>query len=171
MAVAEKEFFDVFPNLKVKKELTELLDMVTVTKIAMNSGRTRLWVYIRCGTWIHKKHIFSLEKEIERQCFSGTAVTVTVIERFHLSRQYTPENFLDSYRSSMELELRNYNMLEYNMFHNAKITFPRADVLHMVLPDSMIHRQKSGILTEYLQKVFCERCGMDLKVELEFERM
>ena len=28
-----------------------------------------------------------------------------VIEKFHLSRQYTPKNFLDTYRSSMELEL------------------------------------------------------------------
>ena len=38
----------------------------------------------------------------------------------------------------------------------------------MILPDSVIAREKSGILMEYLQKVFCERCGMDLKVELEF---
>ncbi len=28
----EKDFFDVFPILKVKKELEELLDMVFVTK-------------------------------------------------------------------------------------------------------------------------------------------
>lgn len=40
----------------------------------------------------------------------------------------------------------------------------------MILPDSVIAREKSGILIEYLQKVFCERCGMDLKVELEFRR-
>ena len=49
---------------------------------------------------------------------------VTVIEKFRLSRQYTPENFLETYRSSMELELRSYNMLEYNMFKQAQITFP-----------------------------------------------
>ena len=38
----------------------------------------------------------------------------------------------------------------------------------MILPDSVIAREKSEILIEYLQKVFCERCGMDLKVEMEF---
>ena len=38
----------------------------------------------------------------------------------------------------------------------------------MILPDSVIAREKSEVLIEYLQKVFCERCGMDLKVELEF---
>ena len=29
----EKDFFDVFPSLKVKKELEELLDMVFVTRV------------------------------------------------------------------------------------------------------------------------------------------
>ena len=65
---------------------------------------------------------------------------------------------------TMELELRSYNMLEYNMFRQAQISFPGENDLHMILPDSVIAREKSGILIEYLQKVFCERCGMDLKV-------
>ncbi len=33
----EKDFFDVFPSLKVKKELEELLDMVFVTKSVLQS--------------------------------------------------------------------------------------------------------------------------------------
>ena len=96
----------------MKKELEELLDMVFVTKVSMNPGRTHLRVYIESSRWIHKKNIFALEDEIERQCFPGIPMTVTVVEKFHLSEQYTPENFLESYRSSMEMELRNYNMLE-----------------------------------------------------------
>ena len=164
----EKDFFDVFPNLKVKKELEELLEMVYVTRVSCNPSKTHIWVYIKSERWIHKKHILALEDQIERQLFAGLGVTVTVIEKFRLSGQYTPQNFLDTYRSSMELELRNYNMLEYNMFKQAQISFPGEHDLHMILPDSVIAREKSDILIEYLQKVFCERCGMDLKVELEF---
>lgn len=164
----EKDFFDVFPHLKVKKELEELLDMVFVTKVSMNPGRTHLRVYIESSRWIHKKNIFALEDEIERQCFPGIPMTVTVVEKFHLSEQYTPENFLESYRSSMEVELRNYNMLEFNLFRRAKITFTGKDTMHMELPDTVISRQKSEILVEYFHKVFCERCGMDLKVDLDF---
>ena len=93
---------------------------------------------------------------------------VTVIERFYLSRQYTPDNFLEVYRSSMELELRNYNMLEYNLFKRARISFTGTDHMELVLPDAVIAREKSGILVEYLHKVFCERCGMDLKIDLQF---
>ena len=56
---------------------------------------------------------------------------VTVIERFYLSEQYTPENFMEVYRSSMELELKNYNMLEYNLFKRAQITFPEAETMQL----------------------------------------
>ena len=167
----EKSFFDVFPNLKIKKELEELLDGVLVTRVSCNPAKTRIWVYIKSERWIHKKYIFALEDQIERQLFAGLGVTITIIEKFRLSAQYTPQNFLDIYRSSMELELRNYNMLEYNTFKQAQITFPGEHDLHMALPDSVIAREKSEILIEYLQKVFCERCGMDLKVELEYVEM
>ena len=83
----EKDFFDVFPSLKVKKELEELLDMVFVTRVSCNPSRTHIWVYIKSERWIHKKHIFELEEQIERQIFAGLNVTVTVIEKFRLSGQ------------------------------------------------------------------------------------
>lgn len=99
---------------------------------------------------------------------SGDSHDCNSCGKFHLSEQYTPENFLESYRSSMEMELRNYNMLEYNLFRRSKIIFTGKDTLRMELPDTVISRQKSEILVEYFHKVFCERCGMDLKVELDF---
>ena len=88
----EKDFFDVFPHLKVKKELEELLDMVFVTKVSMNPGRTHLRVYIESSRWIHKKNIFALEDEIERQCFPGIPMTVTVVAKISSFRAvYTGE--------------------------------------------------------------------------------
>ena len=164
----EKDFFDVFPNLKIKEELRELLDMVFVTRVSCNPDKTRLWVYIRSERWIHKKYIFELEQQIERQCFPGLSIQVKVIEKFQLSRQYTPDNFLEIYRPRMELELRNYNMLEYNLFKRAQISFSGEGEMKLVLPESVIAREKSEILVEYLHKVFCERCGMDLKIDLVF---
>ena len=164
----EKEFFDVFPNLKVKDQLHEWLEMVTVSRVSCNPAKTRLWVYIHSERWIHKKNIMALEDQIERQCFSGLEIQVTVIERFHLSRQYSPANFLEVYRSSMEVELKNFNMLEYNLFKRAQIAFPSDEQMNLTLPDSVISREKSGILVEYLEKVFCERCGMNLKINLQF---
>ena len=39
---------------------THLLDMVFVTKVSMNPGKTHLRVYIESSRWIHKKNILSL---------------------------------------------------------------------------------------------------------------
>ena len=164
----EKSFFDVFPGLKLKTELQALLEDVIVTKVSCNAGKTQLRVYIKSSRWIHKKHIFELEEQIQRQCFPGIVMGVTLIERFYLSEQCTPENFMEVYRSSMELELKNYNMLEYNLFKRAQITFPEAETMQLQLPDSVIAREKSEILLEYFHKVFCERCGMNLKADIDF---
>lgn len=71
---------------------------------------------------------------------------VTVIERFHLSKQYSPANFLDVYRSSMEIELKNYNMLEYNLFKRSQISFPSDEQMDLTLPDSVISREKVRFL-------------------------
>ncbi len=164
----EKEFFDVFPNLRVKSELQGLLEMVTVTKVSCNAAKTKLWVYIRSDRWIHKKHIIELEEQIERQCFQGLSMKVIVIEKFQLSKQYTPENFIDVYSSSMEMELKNYNMLVYNLYKRAHIEFPESHEMKVLLQDSVIAREKSHILEEYLQKIFCERCGMNLSIDMSY---
>ncbi len=65
----EKEFFDVFPNLKVKDQLDEWLEMVTVSKVSCNPAKKRLWVYIHSERWIHKKYIMALEDQIEDSAF------------------------------------------------------------------------------------------------------
>ena len=38
----EKEFFDVFPSLKLKDQLKEWLEMVTVSRVTCNPAKTRL---------------------------------------------------------------------------------------------------------------------------------
>ena len=65
----------------MKTELEELLDMVFVTRVSCNPSRTHIWVYIKSERWVHKKHIFELEEQIERQIFFFFYVIVKVIEK------------------------------------------------------------------------------------------
>lgn len=164
----EKKFFDVFPNLQVKSSLQEWLDAAKVTRVTCNQERTLLRVYLICDRWIDKKYVFQLEEEIRRQFFGQTCAKVKIIERFVLSRQYTPENFLELYKPSMLTELKAYNQLEHNLFLGAQMEFPQEHSLRLLIPDSLIARERGEVLVEYLEKVFCERCGMDLKVETQF---
>ena len=164
----EKRFFDVFPDLKVDPDIRGWLEEAVVTRVTCSQDRTLLRVYLSCDRWIHKKYIFQMEEEIRRQFFGQTSVKVRVIERFLLSKQYTPENFMEVYRPSMLAELKEYNQLEHNLFMSAQVEFLQAHSLRLLIPDSMLARERGEVLVEYLEKVFCERCGMDLKVEPQF---
>ena len=164
----EKEFLDVFRNLELPAELQALMSEVAVTKVAVNQRKDHIRIYIRSRQWIHKKHIYELEKAIASQCFKGVPMEIKVQEKFTLSSQYTPQLFLDAYRSSMALELKNYSILVFNMFRNAVITFPEENTMHLLLQSSVLAKSKEEELVSYIEKIFCERCGFSLKVETEY---
>ena len=140
--MTEKEFLDVFPQLKVENELEQLLKLVKVMKVAINHKKDCLRVYIMSSQWIQKKYIYHLENAIKEQFFANAPLQVKIIEKFVLSRQYTPENFLEVYRPSILLELKHYSMLEYNMFATAQISFPEPETMDMILVDSAIARER-----------------------------
>ncbi|MGN0263113.1 MAG: PolC-type DNA polymerase III [Oliverpabstia sp.] len=166
----EKEFLDVFPQLKVEHELEQLLKTVKVMKVAVTPRKDMLRIYIMSSQWIHKKNIYQLEESIREQFFSGTPLQVKIIEKFVLSRQYTPENFLDVYKPSILLELKHYSMLEFNMFATAEISFPEPETMDLVMTDSAIAREREPELVRILEKIFCERCGFNLKVHTDYKK-
>ena len=162
--MTEKEFLDVFPQLKVEPQLEELLKTVKVRKVAVNPQKDCLRVYIVSSQWIQKKYIYDLEASIKEQFFQNAPLKVKIIEKFQLSRQYTPENFLAVYRPSILLELKQYSILEYNMFATADIHFSDPETMELLMTDSVIAREREHELIRVLEKIFCERCGFNLKV-------
>lgn len=165
----EKMFLDVFPNLIVDEQIQELVDVIVVTKVAMNSSRDLLRVYITSKTWIHKKHILALQSAIKEQFFANVKLQVKIIEKFELSSQYTPENFLEAYRSSIALELKEYSILEYNIFNTASISFPEEKVMEMTTTLGALAEGVSEELIRVLEKIFCERSGFSLKIHMVYE--
>lgn len=166
----ERLFLEVFPNLTVGEQLKTLLSKVTVRKVGCSAARDRLWVYIESTVWIHHKNIRKLEKYIESQCFDGIDMKVRILERYHLSEQYNARNFLEIYRNSMEQELKDHSQLQYNLFNRTKIEFDSDDHMRLIIPDSVMDRQNSEYLIQYLEKVFCERCGMNLIIDTVYEK-
>ena len=163
-----KKFFEVFPKLIVADEVKEYVEDSEVTRITSNPQKTLLKIYLHSQQWIHKKNIHVVERSIMDQFFQGTPVEIKVIEDFELSRQYTPQNFLEVYKESLLLELKEYSIVLYNLFSGAQISFPEEDVLEVTLPDTVVSRTKGDELVHILDKVFCERCHFRLKVELSY---
>ena len=164
-----KRFFDVFPSLQVEGDMKNLLTETEVTKVGMNHERNHLRVYLSSTRLIHKKDIRQLESAIAQQIFKGRMMQVKVIEKYHLSEQYTPEKLLDLYRDSILEELKDYSLMEYNLLRTAKMEFTSESHMLLTLENTIIAQTRSHEIVEFLEKVICERCGLDLAVELAYE--
>ena len=164
-----KLFFDVFPTLEVNGEMKKLLSEMEVTKVGMNREKDHLRVYLTGTRLIHKQNIYQLEKSIEDQIFKGQKMDVKVIEKYRLSSQYTARTLMDMYKESILEELKEYSLMEYNLLRSADMEFTDDSHLRLTLENTIIAQTRSREIVEFLEKIFCERCGMDLIIELLFE--
>ena len=123
-----KQFFEVFPTLKVNEGIQSLFTGVEVTKVATNSERDYLRIYILSNHLIQKKYIFMVEKLVKDQLFAKTKIQIHVVEKYDLSGQYTPENLMEAYRDSILFELEQRSVLEKSMFQKAKIGYEGENV-------------------------------------------
>ena len=165
----EKSFFDVFPKLNLDKKSSELFEQVTVCKVSATKSRDFVRVSIVSDYLIPKETIYKAEKEIKRQFFDKHPVTVKLYENFHLSEQYTPENLMREYESSILLELREYSPVEYNIFKTADISYPKENQILITAEDTVLARSKSQELLRILEKIIVERCGLKAECLMEYK--
>ena len=159
-----KPFFEVFPVLDLDDSLHGLLEFVQVARVTLNRERTFMRVYIESEKLIYKKDILTIEQAITDQLFSDVVMTVKIIEKFHLSSQYTPRRLMSVYEDSILLELKNYNALLYSLLKQSEREFSDEETLCLKIPDTVIADGKEEELLSILEKIFCERCGMNFHV-------
>ena len=164
-----KTFFEVFPTLVIQEDLKKLMTGIEVTKVSANRQKSVIRIFLYGTHLIPKTDIFRMEKEIIRQLFKDRKIDVKIIEKFQLSEQYSAESLMDIYGESIKEELKAYSLLIYNVFRTAKITFLERNRMKLVLEDTMIARERAEELIRILEKIFCERCGVDFIAELSFE--
>ena len=159
-----KAFREAFPTLKLEEELEGLLDTTEVTKISANHEHTHIRIYLRAKRLIFKKNIWKLEKAITEQIFQNRVIQVKIIESYELSEQYTPKSLIEVYKDSILDELNAYSVLEYNLLRTADMEFPEEDRLILTMDETIIAKTRTDEIIEFLEKVICERCGMNLKI-------
>lgn len=165
-----KLFFEVFPTLKITGEMSALLKETEITKVASNSAQNALRIYLESTRLIPKPEIYHIEQEIRQQLFPYKEVAVKIIEKFNLSSQYTPEKLMAVYRESILEEIRNYSVLLYNLMRCSKMEFDREDHMILTLEDTIVATERSNELIDILEKIICERCGLKLMIEPQYEK-
>ncbi|MCI9315923.1 MAG: PolC-type DNA polymerase III [Lachnospiraceae bacterium] len=164
-----KKFFDVFPTLKLDTGLRDLYEQVTVDKVSSTKRKDFLRVYLSSDRLIQKEDIFRVESEIKRQFFPNASMVIKFYERFHLSAQYDPVKLMDAYRDSILLELREYSPVEYNLFKKADFAFTENGRLVLTVEDTVLGKGKAEELIHILEKIFNERCGLPMEVQIAYK--
>ena len=149
--------------------MKQLLDVTEVTKVSANHERTHIRIYLHAERLIFRKNIIKLEQLIEKQLFQNKNVKVKIIEKYHLSSLYTPEKLMDVYKDSILEELNEYSVLEYNLLRTAKMDFDAPNHMILTLENTIIAQNRKEEILEFLEKVICERCGLSLVIQTEFE--
>ena len=112
-----KQFFDVFPTLKVNSDCKVLFENVEVTKVTTNSDRDYLHVHLFSTHLLAKSWIYKMETMIKEQLFGRNRIRIRIYEDYQLSGQYTPENLMNEYRESILLELKERSVVAVSYTH------------------------------------------------------
>ena len=164
-----KAFFDVFPTLDVPSEIRQLLGEVEVEKVSTNQAKDVYRIYLFSARLIPKKYIFQLERDICQQIFHGKDLKIKIRERYQLSAQYTAKKLLAVYEDSIRMELREYSVLLYNLYRSATLEFTDEEHLLLHMPKSVLAQERGEELVDILEKIFCDRCGLKLIVDIHYE--
>ena len=162
-----KDFFEVFPTLEVSDNLRGLFSQAAVTRVTVTSSRDKMRIYLQSTRLLYWQSLREAEREIRRQIFHNAPVDVQIIVKFVLSRQYTPRTLMEEYRESILEELRDYNIFLYNILRQAECTFTSDDEMTLAIEENVVSEGKLEELLQILEKIFCERCGMHFKVQVE----
>ena len=160
-----KKFLNILPDLKLSHEMTELFETVECEKVAASRDHSRIKIYIHSDRLIAHKAIRETERAIRSQMFKDQ-VDVCLVEKYHLSRQYTPARLLEVYTGSLIDELEEEGELSANLFRKAEKTFLEPFVLELKVEENCIAQVKMEKLKQKLEHIFSERFDMPLGIVL-----
>lgn len=166
----EKTFFEVFPTLELKKDISGIFAEAVVTHMTMNSVKTSVKIYIRFKRLVGRGVIVYAENEIKRQIRPFFAMEVKICERFELSKLHTPQSILEEYGDSILYELERQNMIKYQIFREAEIKADDEHNIRMSVQDTFVARQFAGELADMLCGIMENRFGFDIKVEIIYTK-
>ncbi|MCI8956679.1 MAG: PolC-type DNA polymerase III [Eubacterium sp.] len=163
----KKNFLEVFPNLTLSDELKSIFQLVDITRITTNSEHTKMRIYIESSRLIEKSAIFKVKEELAKNLRTGKRISIEIIEKYILSKQYTPENLFEIYKDSILLELNEFSPIIAAMLKKAPTRFDESGRLVIDLESSIVSEARMKILKDTIEHIFRDRFDMPLEVRIE----
>ncbi len=163
----KKKFFEVFQDLRLDQDISDLFEYVNVTRITANSTHTKMRIYIESSRLIEKSAIFTVRDEISRYLRAGKKIEIEIVEKYHLSEQYTRENLFQIYKESIILELNQISPIIATMFKKAPVRFEDNGKMVIDLESSIVSEARMKTLKDTIERIFANRFDMPIEVRIE----
>ena len=163
----KKKFFEVFQDLRLDHDISDLFEYVNVTRITANSTHTKMRIYIESSRLIEKSAIFTVRDEISRYLRAGKRIEIEIVEKYHLSEQYTRENLFQIYKESIILELNQTSPIIATMFKKAPVRFEDNGKMVIDLESSIVSEARMKTLKDTIERIFANRFDMPIEVRIE----
>lgn len=138
-----------------------------IVRITTNSEHTKMRIYIESSRLIEKSAIFKIREELAKGLRIGKRISIEIVEKYKLSKQYTPENLFDIYKDSIILELNEYSPIIATMLKKAPTRFDDSRRLVIDLESSIVSEAVMRILKDTIEHIFHDRFDMPLEVRIE----
>ena len=164
-----KIFGEVFPNIKLNKELLTAFEDVLIDRVGMTPDRKEMRICITSDHIIEKWVIRKMEKLIGDVVVKDKDVRVRILQRYHLSDSYNLKTLMDAYGDSISDELMDYDHLLSSAYRHGRIEFTDDNSMRVFLPDTLLNRDGKEKLLTFLYKVIRDRCGIEADITVDFD--
>ena len=124
-------------------------------------------IYIESSRLIEKSAIFTVRDEISRYLRAGKRIEIEIVEKYHLSEQYTRENLFQIYKESIILELNQISPIIATMFKKAPVRFEDNGKMVIDLESSIVSEARMKTLKDTIERIFANRFDMPIEVRIE----
>ena len=152
------------------EEIGVYLTDTEVTRVSKTSTNSLARVYLSSERLISKQVIYKAEDALKKQIFRMKNMDVRIIDRYRLSKQYTPVKIMEIYYDSILFELEKYWTLEYNLLKNSQWEFDGEHCLVLTLEDGFLSRTYADTLADYFKKIFLNRFGFEIDVIYKYAK-
>ena len=163
-----KQFFQVFQELTVSEHLRGMFLNTTISRITLKKDRSKLSIYLHSDHLLERSDIREMEEAIYKQLFIGKKIAICIRESFHLSSQYTAKVLYEFYEKSLLEELKERNILLYQMMKQGEMEWREDDRLSLILEEQILFRKEEKECIRVIQKIFEERCGVPIHFTIRF---
>jgi len=163
-----KQFFQVFQELTVSEHLRGMFSNTTISRITLKKDRSKLSIYLHSDHLLERSDIREMEEAIYKQLFIGKKIAICIRESFHLSSQYTAKVLYEFYEKSLLEELKERNILLYQMMKQGEMEWREDDRLSLILEEQILFRKEEKECIRVIQKIFEERCGVPIHFTIQF---